>query len=72
MVTRKLIATLLLLPIIFGCKVLSRLTHSGGTEFRVQVSTDKANKDDIMVRAAKIIQAKASAVSLDVDVARAL
>jgi preprotein translocase subunit SecD len=71
MVTTKLIAMLLLFPVVFGCKALSRFTHAGGTEFRVQVSTDEANKDDIMARATKLIQAKASAVSLDVDVARA-
>lgn len=71
MVTKKLITTLLLCILVNGCKTLAHLSRAGGTEFTVKVSTDEADRDSIMARAVKLIESKASAFGLDVDVVRA-
>ena len=70
MVTKRLITTLLLCLVVFGCKTFSRLSRSSGTEFTVKVSTDESNRDSIMARAVKMIESKASAIGLDVEVTR--
>jgi len=70
MVTEKLISVLLLCVLVNGCKTLAHLSRSGGMEFTVKVSTEEPNRDEIMARALKLVESKASAIGLDVDVTR--
>ena len=71
MVTKRLILVVFLCIAANGCKTFGRLLHAGGTEFTVRVSTEAPNRDDIMARAVKLIESKAAAIGLDVEVIRA-
>jgi preprotein translocase subunit SecD len=70
MVTKRALAVFLFCIAFGGCKTLNRVFRTGGTEFTVKVSTSEPNRDEIVAKAAKLIEAKANAIGLDIEVTR--
>jgi preprotein translocase subunit SecD len=53
-----------------NCRVISRLTNSGGMIFTVEISTDEPNKDEVASQAVKVLENKITAAGFDGEVAR--
>src|SRR3954468_6959097 len=71
MVTKPLTLLLLVCLVAGGCKTLSRLSRRSGTQFTVKIIATKPDSGDVVDRAAKIIENKANAIGLDIEVSHA-
>jgi preprotein translocase subunit SecD len=71
MVTKAQTLLLLLCLAAGACKSLNRLSHTRGTQFTVKINATKPDSGDIIDRAAKVIENKANAIGLDVEVSHA-
>ena len=70
MFTKKTLLIAVMLLLVASCKNVGRLTGQSTSVAKVHITTDEPDKNAVVEKAIKIIQSKADALGLDVEVAR--